>query len=247
MSDFHFKEIDKEGWETLDVISSADKFNNWMYTTIKPFCTGKILEIGSGIGNISQFFVASGADITLSDIRPNYCEVLKKKFPSVKDIIQLDLTHPDFDNHYSSYLGKFDSLFALNVIEHIYDHEQALRNCHKLLKPGGRVVILVPAYQKLYNAFDKELEHFRRYTKSLLNKLFIDSKFRVLKSQYFNFMGIPGWYVSGKLQMNKTIPKGQMSLYNKLVPLFRLVDKILFSSVGLSVISVGVKDAVEPK
>jgi len=54
-------------------------------------------------------------------------------------------------------------------------------------------------------------------------------------------MGIPGWYISGKLQKNKTIPKGQMSLYNKFVPVFKLVDKLLFNKVGLSVISVGIK------
>jgi hypothetical protein len=54
-------------------------------------------------------------------------------------------------------------------------------------------------------------------------------------------MGIFGWYISGKLQNNKTIPKDQMALYNKLVPIFKIIDLMLLKRVGLSVISVGLK------
>src|SRR5258705_6362750 len=103
MSEFHYKEIDKEGWEILDVISSADQFNEWMYQTIKPWCDGKILEVGSGIGNISQYFLRDHLNLTLSDIRPNYCEVLKKKFDLLGEVVQLDLTHPQFAEIYSQH------------------------------------------------------------------------------------------------------------------------------------------------
>lgn len=241
MSEFEYREIDKEGWETLDAIAEADKFNEWMYQTIKPYCSGKILEIGSGIGNISKFFTDTKADITLSDIRPVYCDVLKNRFSEAKDVIQLNLTHPSFDSEYKQNLGKYDSVFALNVVEHIEDDTLAIRNCYKLLKAEGKLVILVPAYAKLYNRFDRELEHFRRYTKKVLNQILIGEKFQIQHSQYFNFMGIPGWYISGKLQKNKTIPKSQMSLYNKFVPLFKFIDMCLFNKTGLSVISVGIK------
>ena len=241
MSEFEYREIDKEGWETLDAIAAADKFNQWMYQTIKPYSSRKILEIGSGIGNISKFFIDDKANITLSDIRPVYCDVLKKKFSGANDVIEMNLTHPSFDAEYSQFLGKYDTVFALNVVEHIKDDEMAVKNCHKLLKPKGSLVILVPAYADLYNRFDRELEHFRRYTDKRLNNLLASGNFTIQHSQYFNFMGIPGWYISGKLQKNKTIPKGQMSLYNKFVPVFKLVDKLLFNKVGLSVISVGIK------
>ena len=54
---FKFEDIDISGMATLEAINSADKFNKWMYDTIQPFCAGNILEIGSGIGNISKFFI----------------------------------------------------------------------------------------------------------------------------------------------------------------------------------------------
>ena len=241
MSGFEYKEIDKEGWETLDAIAGAKRFNRWMYDTIKPYCSGKILEVGSGIGNISRQFIEEGANITLSDIREVYCDVLKQNFPGAP-VLQLDLTHPSFDSVYSDHLGKYDTVFALNVIEHIENETLAIKNCNKLLNRGGKLIILVPAYQQLYNRFDKELEHFRRYNATRLKKLLEHQHFRIVHSQYFNLMGIPGWYVSGKLQKNKTIPKSQMSLYDKLVPIFRLVDRIVVNKIGLSVIAVGIKD-----
>ena len=246
MSEFQYKDIDREGWETLDAIASADRFNRWMYETILPYCTGKILEIGSGIGNISRFFVEAGADITLSDIRPVYCEELKKHFPEVKDVVELDLMDSSFDIKYRTHIGQYDSVFALNVVEHIENDLLAIQNCYRLLKPGGKLTILVPAYPQLYNRFDRELEHFRRYTIKKLNALLHQADFDITHSQYFNFMGIPGWYVSGKLQQNKTIPKSQMSLYNRLVPLFRIIDRCVFHSIGLSAISVGIKPQPGP-
>lgn len=243
MEKFEFKAIDVEGEQTLEAIAAADKFNNWMFKTIEPFCKGNILEIGSGIGNISEFFITNNYSITLSDIRDNYCASLKEKFEGrsgCKAIININLTDDDFDKKHGPILGQFDTVFALNVVEHIEDDLLALRNCHKLLKSGGQVVILVPAFNTIYNRFDKELEHFRRYTKSSLSKV-IERDFELIHSQYFNAMGIPGWVVSGGILKNKTLPKNQVKLYNALVPAFKLVDKALFNSIGLSVIQVGRK------
>jgi len=244
MGEFKFKTVDTEGLEILESISDADNFNGWMYKTIKPFTKGNILEIGSGIGNISKFFLNDNAQITLSDIRENYCSALEQKFSTfsnLKNIELMNLTDENFEQKFSHLLGTFDTVFAMNVVEHIYDDNLAIENCHKLLKPGGHCIILVPAYQRLYNKFDHELEHYRRYSEKSLNKLFHNNQFKIIHNQYFNFAGIAGWFVSGKLQGNKSIPKGQMSFYNKLVPLFKLADKVLFNKVGLSVITVGRK------
>lgn len=242
MTEFIYQEVDVEGMETLDVIAGANKFNKWMYDTIHPYCKGKIIEIGSGIGNISQYFVDAKEDITLTDIRQNYVDALKTKFENKTSGIELmDLTDDDFDNRYSHLLNSFDTVFALNVVEHIKEDKLAIANCNKLLKKNGHIIILVPAYQALYNQFDLELQHFKRYNKKTLGELFNENAVKVIKQQYFNVMGIFGWYISGKLQKNKTIPGGQMKLYNLLVPVFKLVDFFSFRSFGLSVITVGKK------
>ena len=242
---FEYKELDQEGLETLETIAAADNFNRWMYETlVQHLKPGKVIEVGSGIGNISRHFLDNGWNITLSDIRENYCGYLEETFsgqPGLDDIVKLDLVHPEFDSVYADYLGQFDNLYALNVIEHIEDDTQALVNCHKLLKPGGRIVILVPAYQWLYNKFDENLYHFRRYTRSSMAAVFAKAGIPVLSKFHFNFIGIAGWFVSGNLLKKETIPSGQMSLYNKLVPVFRIIDKVLLRQMGLSVVVVGEK------
>jgi len=240
---FVFKEIDQEGLDILDVLSTADKFNNWMYLTIKPYLKGDILEIGSGIGNITQSVINDKYKITASDIRDNYCSMLRNRFdknPYLQEVRHIDIVNPDFDQEYNDLFNKFDSIFALNVVEHIENDSLAIKNCKKLLRKDGNLIILVPAFQGLYNRFDKELEHFRRYTKPTLEKLFVND-FKIHKTQYFNFIGIIGWWFSGSILRKKTIPGGQMNLYNKLVPAFKLVDKIMMNKIGLSVITFGTK------
>ncbi|WP_159801362.1 bifunctional 2-polyprenyl-6-hydroxyphenol methylase/3-demethylubiquinol 3-O-methyltransferase UbiG [Flavobacterium sp. MK4S-17] len=233
------KEIDVEGHTTLSVIENADRFNRWMYNIISANCSGKILEIGSGIGNISQYFIQDGKDIVLSDLRDNYCDILKKKFNN--PVVKLDLVHPDFDTEYASIIGTFDTVFALNVVEHIEDDSKAIANCKKLLKSNGTIVILVPAYQALFNTFDVELEHFRRYTAKSLKVIIEENKFKVKKLFYFNLIGILGWFLSGRILKKKTIPEGQMGIFNKLVPVFKLADYLTFKKFGLSVICVAEK------
>jgi 2-polyprenyl-3-methyl-5-hydroxy-6-metoxy-1,4-benzoquinol methylase len=242
-SEYQFKDIDQEGLDTLDAISKADLFNEWMYHTIKPFCKGKILEVGSGIGNISQFFIRDKAQIVLSDIRDNYIEILKEKYTeaNVISIEKIDLVDEQFDANYKSLFNTFDTIFALNVVEHIKDDVLAMQNCNKLLKQDGHLIILVPAYQILFNKFDTELEHYRRYTTDLLRKR-MQQNFTIIHSQYFNATGILGWIFSGNILRKKTIPAGQMTLYNKLVPIFKIVDKVLLNLIGLSAVVVGKKD-----
>ena len=244
MKEFAFKPFDTEGEDTLNTIALADHLNSWMYNSIKPFCQGKILEIGSGVGNISEYFLNDKAEILLTDIREGYCASLRDKFNGSNTLLgieTLNLVDADFDKKFSIHLGCYDSVFALNVVEHIFDDQLAVSNCYKLLKPGGRLVVLVPAYQWLYNNFDAELEHYRRYTRKRLESIFLKSSFSIYHSQYFNAAGIAGWFVSGKLQHHRIIPAGQIRLYNKLVGVFRLFDKLILNSFGLSVITVGKK------
>ncbi len=239
-----FEEQDKIGETTLEVISKADKFNNWMYQTIKPYCNGKILEIGSGIGNISAFFMEDEFEIMLTDIRKGYCEKLTSKFhqnPFFLGTEVMGLTDDNFDQKFESHLGQYDTVFSLNIVEHIFDDSLAIKNCKKLLKANGQLIVLVPSYQKLYNGFDTELGHYKRYTKHLLTKVFLKNKFTIVHKQYFNFIGIFGWYVTGSIFKKQTIPGSQMKLYNKLVPIFKIIDELIFNTAGLTTIVVGRK------
>ncbi len=231
------------GLTTLQHLSEAKRLNQWMFDTIRPFVKGNVLEIGSGIGNISSYFVQAGIPITLTDLDTHYCRLLTKNFerePMVRGVYQLDLAHQNFVNVYTSLLEKYDTVFALNVVEHIPNDKLAIANAKLLLRRGGHLVVLVPAYTALYNGLDQGLEHWRRYNRHSLKKL-LSKDFEILKTQYFNLAGIVGWFLSGSILKKAALPSGQISIYDKLVPLFRIADAMAFNQVGLSVIAVGRK------
>jgi SAM-dependent methyltransferase len=238
-------EMDRSGLETLEIFSEAGQFNGWMFERIERYCRGAILEIGSGIGNISAYLVEHFADVTLSDMQPEYCRRLRRTFegrPSVKGIYSVDLAAPDFGRAYPQLLGRFDTVVALNVVEHIDDHVLAVKNAHSLLRSGGKLVILVPAYPWLYNALDRELGHFRRYTRNSLTEALAGGGVRVESMEFFNAAAIGGWWMAGSMLRMDKIKRGPLSLYNSLVWMMRLVDKVAGKRIGLSIIAVATDD-----
>ena len=155
--------------------------------------------------------------------------------------MRIDLLDPNFESKYLVHKEKFDSIFLLNVIEHIEDDLIAVKNCYYLLKSGGHLILLAPAYSWLYCTFDKQLGHYRRYSLKQLKDLLKKGAFGILKGDYFNFAGIAGWILFGKIMNKKMLGNGEMSAFNKIVPLAKAVDKILGRSTGLSIIVTGVK------
>lgn len=240
----HLHETDPSGLQTLERFAAATRFNRWMFDTIHPYCKGHVLEVGSGIGNISRLFLEHHIPLTVSDLREEYCVILKRQFgehPYLRGITSVDLAVPDFKEQYKDMLQQFDTVVSLNVIEHIQDDAQAIAYCTALLKPGGHLIILVPAFQALYNLFDKELGHYVRYTDRSMGRLFEKAGLEVINQQYFNAVGIAGWMMNGSILRKKLIPRKQLQLFDKLVPVIKLVDNLTFHKIGLSVITVGRK------
>ncbi|HEX6333628.1 MAG TPA: class I SAM-dependent methyltransferase [Flavisolibacter sp.] len=236
---------DPVGASTLEIISKASRLNKWMYDTIRPFIKGEVLEVGSGIGNISQYLVRAGYSITLSDYNPEYrrkLEPVMAPYKNVREIISIDLQEDQYELKYQQYREKFDTVFLLNVIEHINDDMKAVEICRFLLKPGGHLIVLAPAFQTLFSRLDTELGHFRRYTVKSLSAVIEKNYLTVIHKRYLNLLGISGWLVSGKILHHRSLQRGEMNLFNRLVPLARLMDKLVFNRIGLSAVVVAKKD-----
>lgn len=232
---------DLTGLQTLERFAEAKKFNQWLFETLLPFCKGKILEAGSGIGNISHLLLQYQFHLTVSDIRKEYCMYLASKFsnhPLLDGVVQLDLSVDSLEKLQPELIGQFDTVITSNVIEHIKDDINAIRNCKKMLSKNGNLIILVPAFQSFYNGFDKELGHYRRYRAKNLAGIVQAEGMEVVHTQYFNTAGLIGWFISGVVLKKKVIPNNQLRLFEKLVPLIRIIDRITFYKAGLSVIVV---------
>ncbi len=180
----------EEGDKTLEIFSDVNNFNDWMYSEIRPFLSGDILEVGSGIGNFSCKVIQDFPDrnIVLSDIDQNYVDLLKDKYESERvSSIKFDLGN---SKDFEKIRNNFDSVFAVNVLEHVEEDIAALKNIHKILKIGGRFVILVPAHKFLFNPIDEAYGHFRRYTKTEILEKAEQARFKTIELHYFNFFSI---------------------------------------------------------
>jgi len=116
-----------------------------------------------------------------------------------------------------------------------------LTHFYRLLPPGGRLILLVPALKVLYNHLDKGLGHYRRYgRKELIQKLTYGG-FTIRHLKYFNLFGVLGWFLNGTLLRRPLLPEGQVRVFNKMVPLFMKIEKIIPKWAGQSLIAVGEK------
>lgn len=235
---------DPVGLHTLEVVAKAGRFNRWMYNQFRHQLQGEILEIGSGIGNISGLVIEEGHPLTLSDYNEEYCYYLKNKFEenkNVRNILRIDLLDPGFEKLFEGYKEKFDSIFLLNVIEHIDDDARAVKNCRYLLKTGGRLIVLAPAYNWLFCSLDKELGHHKRYTIKSMTFLLTKENFKISTGSYFNFLGIAGWFLFGKIFGRKMLGKGEMTAFDRIVPIAKLTDNMIGRKAGLSIIVIAIK------
>jgi len=215
-------------------------FNRWIYSLIEPYLGPRVVEIGCGIGSFTELLSAGDRQVLATDIEPDYLERVRRQFeeaPNVSTAVY-DLAQPLPE---TLQRGSADAVVCMNVLEHIEDDLEALRHIVQLLAPGGRSILLVPAFQWLYGSIDESYRHFRRYHRRPLEELSRRAGLVVERTFYVNLAGIVGWYVAGRILKRKILPAGGLQLYHRLVSLFRFVEKVTGPPVGLSLISIGMK------
>ena len=109
-----------------------------------------------------------------------------------------------------------DSVVLINVLEHVENDEELLRTIHQILKPGGTVLLFVPAVPGLYGSLDEEFWHIRRYRKGELGSLLIKTGFQTGCLRYFNFPGIFSWFIFGRIFKCKTFNPWSVWLYDRI-------------------------------
>ena len=149
---------------TLESLTSAVNYHSWLTALVAPYLGDDPLEVGSGLGDYADRWVQGGQGrMTVSDADASRRTLLVQRFagdPRVR-VRDVDLVTP--------YEGSHSALVALNVLEHIEDDIGALSAAHRLLRPGGKVVMFVPAFPFAMSRFDRAVGHYRRYRRASLH------------------------------------------------------------------------------
>ncbi|MCM8787489.1 MAG: glycosyltransferase [Candidatus Omnitrophica bacterium] len=226
------------GEETLLRIRLLKKNNRWIFKKTKPFLGKKILELGCGIGTFSRFLISKDTFVVLTDINKRYTDYLKKVFignPFVEikniDILEIDKFWQD----------NFDTVICLNVVEHIQDDIALFKKINKVLNKSGKIICLAPAHKILFSNFDKNLGHFRRYTKKELIEKLENCGFKIKKIEFINSLGAILWFINFKLLKAKKI-NFAARFFDFIVPLISFLEKRIKFCFGLSLFCVATKE-----
>lgn len=221
---------------TLKQLSELDAYNRWLFDQFADSLGHRLLEVGAGTGNITQFLCLDDRDVTATDVLPAYREHLEERFEGRINVRtdSFDLTRPAPDHLREE---QFDTVVCLNVLEHIEDDHFALSQIGSVLKPGGTLALLVPAHRFLYGEFDRAVGHYRRYSRTQLRKLLEECGYRVQRIRFFSMAATLPWLINGRLLKRGYLPAGQTDLANRLVPFLKL-ERFIGPPFGLSLIAI---------
>lgn len=175
----------------LDKLYAAEKNHFWFICRRElildtfsryVFPESRILEVGAGTGYVARGFMERGYKVAIGEIHLSGLYYAKKY--GVSECYQFDLFDPPFEN-------EFDAIGMFDVLEHLEDDVFALQQVTKMLKPGGKLFITVPAHKWLWNRDDRIAAHKRRYSKKALIQIIKQSDMRVIEARFFFITILP--------------------------------------------------------
>lgn len=223
---------------SLDALAELQRYNHWIFNLMAHHVRGRVLEIGGGTGNLTSL-IAQHADHVVS-LEPveRFAEAAQARFKDNPNVEVFPLFLQDYDIPADPQL-RFDTAMSFNVIEHIEDDVAAHAQIKSMLKPGGKVITFVPAGPRAYGKLDESLGHYRRYTLKSLRNTMEQAGLRWVEGRFHNRVGWFGWWLNSRVLKKTDVPAGQAATFDKLLPIFSLVDKVAPLPFGQSVIGVG--------
>ncbi len=168
-----------QGGENLEVMANADNYNEFLRDLVRKYSSGaaSVVDFGAGIGTFSGCLGLAPENVhCIETMATSRQVILRVGFNAYSDVSELRQ-------------GIIPYVFTLNVLEHIEDDAAALADLYRLLAPGGRLFVYVPAFTALFTSMDSHVGHHRRYRLRGLVKLVEDAGFIVEKSAYTDALG----------------------------------------------------------
>ena len=227
--------------DELDSLAEAKNYYAWVLKQFEPYLGPTVVEAGAGIGTFSEFILKSPRVKKVVAIEPasNTYPVLEKRF-SEDERVQ---TLRGYLSQYYQGLAA-NAVVAVNVLEHVEDHEAFLREAREAVVPGGHLCIFVPALPAIYGSLDKVFEHHRRYTKATLRAVIETAGWKPRRIGYMNFPGIAAWFMAGRILKKKNIAVSDARLYDRLViPWLSRLESVVEPPIGANLLAIAEREA----
>jgi SAM-dependent methyltransferase len=171
-------------------LAEAKNYRRGLMEEFEPFLRGDVLEVGSGIGQMTQELAAVPAITSICALEP------ERKFFEMMTALNLKArclcgTVADLEDS-----PAFDTMISVNVLEHIEDDFDELKRYKQRFKPGGHLCLFVPACPSIYAPIDQTFGHFRRYTYGELRKKLLAAGFQISRLHYYNSLGFFAWWLN---------------------------------------------------
>jgi SAM-dependent methyltransferase len=166
------------GVDILESLESAHNYNDYLTSLVRKSAESTdLIDFGAGIGTFSKRLRMAGYHVKCIEPDPLQRQRLEEQgFDTLENITAVADNSASF-------------VFSLNVFEHIRDDSLALREIREKLKPGGTLLIYVPAFACLWTSLDEKLCHHRRYTKKSLRRLIEQEGFVIEDARYADCLG----------------------------------------------------------
>jgi SAM-dependent methyltransferase len=219
--------------EVLEGLATAVNHRRWFVELALPYLGDDPIEIGSGLGDYALDWAPHLPKFTATEADPDRLVLLKERLADQTKIDVRELMLPTLDT------ANYSAAVSYNVLEHIEDHVGALRSISGLVRPGGRVIIIVPAFMFAMSPVDIATGHVRRYTKKSMAAAMTEAGLEIEKLHYANALGLLGYYMA--TSVFKLTPKegAMVKVYDKLVlPVTKAAESLVRPPFGQSVFAV---------
>jgi SAM-dependent methyltransferase len=221
-----------------ELMSAATSYFAWQARLVLPYLGRRVLEIGCGTGNFTGHLLCKEIVIAV-DHEPAMLGRVRDRFGGAENLVTV---LADAENTCSiAPLSKFeaDSCVCLNVLEHIRDDAAALRVMAMAMPRGAPIVLIVPAFPALYGPVDRNLGHFRRYTRNSLARAAERAGLRVKQMRYFNVAGVFGWWLNARVFKREAQSPAQIAVFDRyIVPAMARMEQIVRVPLGQSLFAV---------
>jgi SAM-dependent methyltransferase len=221
----------------LDLLARALNWKRYWVSEIRCYVTGDVLEVGAGIGaNTGLLKSDCTSSWTCLEPDPDLVDRMKRTFAAQARLSDCQIRETSTAELECN--AKFDTILYVDVLEHIADDREEMERAAHLLRENGRIIVLAPAHQFLYTAFDKAIGHFRRYDKRSLTAC-SPTDCELVRLIYLDSVGMLA-SLSNRLLLRQAMPTLRQIIFwdRLLIPHSRYLDHLTLHKIGKSVVCI---------